>query len=102
MAKQGQFKPGQSGNPKGRPKKRTLSEEIRDELQAGDNLKVIAKELIRMGREGDLRAMSEIMDRTEGRPAQTIKNELEGGIQFVEVPRTTVKKPEVMDVSADI
>ena len=70
-----QWKPGQSGNPKGRPKSATISEEIRAALEefikhGGQNLstrEAIAQVIIKQALAGRYTFVKEIMDRTEGR-----------------------------------
>jgi hypothetical protein len=74
------FKPGQSGNPAGRPKSITLSEAMRLELAKmlpGDTqertfAEVIAQQLVRAAATGNILAAKEIADRTEGKPKQAI------------------------------
>jgi hypothetical protein len=73
------FKPGQSGNPAGRPKSRTLSEAYRAWLSqpsekdpARTNADALAEVVGRAALKGDLFAVREITDRVEGRPRQAI------------------------------
>lgn len=67
------FKPGQSGNPGGRPKTKLISQAYRDFLQEFDTKKrrtmaqEIAKQVIQKALKGDLAAAKETTDRTEGR-----------------------------------
>jgi ribosomal protein L17 len=75
-----QWKPGQSGNPAGRPKSLTLSEAYRRELakvDPHDALKrtfaeVLAEQMIVKASKGDVAALKEIADRVEGKAKQTI------------------------------
>lgn len=78
------FQPGQSGNPKGRPKgSRNLSAILKDMLdqdveEDGQLVKfsdAIVKRLIQKANKGDIKAIQEIFDRTEGKAKQEIKNE---------------------------
>ena len=78
-----QWQPGQSGNPGGRPKGRTLTARLRELLQAQATdrfgkpiegktwLDVVAEALIREAASGEVKAVKELVDRTEGkaRPA---------------------------------
>ena len=74
------WKPGQSGNPNGRPPRgETLSELLRVKLREQNvnvnGAKVEAKEaiilqLIKLAVSGDLRAIQYIMDRIDGKPLQ--------------------------------
>jgi hypothetical protein len=74
------FKPGQSGNPAGRPKSITLSEALRLELakilpndtQERTFAEVIAQSLVRAAVTGNILAAKEIADRTEGKPKQAV------------------------------
>jgi hypothetical protein len=77
------WKPGQSGNPAGRPKgynsiateiKRTLSETIpgQDGLTWAQAFRQI---LFRAGIKGDQRAIRTIMEYSDGMPVQTIRQE---------------------------
>ncbi len=92
-----QWKPGQSGNPKGRPKSITLSEAYRRELARPDPddehgrtfAEVIAARMIVRAKDGDVQAMREMADRTEGKPKQTVtlsmekRDQLEQAIQGI-------------------
>jgi hypothetical protein len=68
------FKPGQSGNPKGRPKSITLSEAYRRTLAEVDEAdekkrtraEVLAERMYSKARSGDVAALREIADRVEG------------------------------------
>jgi len=73
------FKPGQSGNPAGRPKGiRYISEGYRERLaqingsdaQGRTNAEVIADIIVGAALSGDTKAITEVTDRTEGRPKQ--------------------------------
>lgn len=69
-----------SPNPGGRPHKTALTDAIRDQLaQVAEkdkggrtNAEVIAAALIARAKRGDVRAGSEIADRSEGRPSQSL------------------------------
>jgi hypothetical protein len=79
------FKPGQSGNPKGRPKSIVLSEAYRKHLAKVDEsdperrtyAEVLAEQMIVKAKAGDVGALREIADRTEGKAKQTIALTLE-------------------------
>ncbi len=73
------FKPGQSGNPAGRPKSITLSEAIRLQLvktvSEGSDVtfaEAIAQVLCVAAVRGNVNAAREIADRTEGKPKQSV------------------------------
>jgi hypothetical protein len=82
------FKPGQSGNPKGRPKgtqnistrlrrlldvTENLSNPITEEVEGFSVLEQIDMKLILKAREGDLASIKEVYDRLEGKPKQTVE-----------------------------
>ena len=72
------FIKGQTGNPKGRPKKAAcLTEILQKELSKKDPDGIcaktkIAQTLIRMGIEGDVTALKYLFDRVDGRPSETV------------------------------
>ena len=79
-----QFEPGQSGNPSGRPvgskNMSTILKELLDEEVELDGKKIpfrdaIVKKLIKKANAGNLKAIQEIFDRTEGKSKQEIKLE---------------------------
>jgi hypothetical protein len=78
------FPKGVSGNPAGRPKKALLSDALRRQLaEALPNAtektiaEVIARALIREAVAGNVQAIREVGDRTEGKPAQAIALDLD-------------------------
>lgn len=74
------FKPGQSGNPAGRPKSITLSEAFRrqlsqpmpDDPEGRTFAEVIAERMCVAASNGDVSAAREIADRVEGKPRQSV------------------------------
>jgi len=80
LGKDTRFQPGQSGNPLGRPKWKILSDAYRAklaELVPGDKLgrnfaEAIADAAFAAALEGQIGAIQEIADRTEGKSAQAI------------------------------
>ncbi len=78
------FKPGQSGNPNGRPKKALLSDALRRQLAIAlpgmserTQAEAIAAALISEAILGNVQAIREVGDRTEGKPAQAIALDLD-------------------------
>jgi len=75
------FKPGESGNPNGRPKgkknlKTVLVELLSSQDPDGEWAKSVAGQLIRKAfRDGDMRALQEIIDRIDGKVAQKIEGQ---------------------------
>ena len=80
------FKEGESGNPAGRPKgsrnlstilREMLEEEIEVNIDGKKERKqfkdVLIRKLLKKANEGDLRAMQEVFDRTEGRSIQPME-----------------------------
>jgi hypothetical protein len=67
------WKPGQSGNPKGRPKGRIFEARIRKILQETDDAsgmtfeELIVRALVDAARFGDVKAIREVLDRTDGK-----------------------------------
>jgi len=84
------FQPGQSGNPKGRPKSITLSEAYRRELaridpndpQGRTHAEVLAEQMIAKAKTGDVQALKEIADRVEGKARQTVTLTVERRAQY--------------------
>jgi len=72
------WKPGQSGNPGGRPRTRFLVEAIRriaaepNDASGRTKAEALAERLWKIAFKGSLAAMREIMDRAEGKPEQSI------------------------------
>jgi len=76
-----EFQPGQSGNPAGRPPNEGSITYWLKKLLAEPNggglpvAKAVAQKVIAQAKKGDLKAISEVLDRTEGKAAQTIRGE---------------------------
>lgn len=84
------FKPGQSGNPSGRPRTKVITDALR-ELAAQTDPKTrkqialrLAEKLIERALKGELPYIREVTDRLEGRPVQPLDHggELVLGIRF--------------------
>ena len=75
----GVWKPGQSGNPAGRPKLAPLSKAYREKLdepcpfmRGRTWAQAIATKMVRLAFMGNLAAAAEIADRAEGKPRQAL------------------------------
>lgn len=79
-AKPFQFKPGQSGNPGGRPRTKAVTEAYKSMLaevdprdpQGRTYAEIIAGAQIKLASSGDTAAAREVCDRTEGKPRQAL------------------------------
>lgn len=116
-----QFKPGQSGNPAGKPKgTRTLTAILRDIVDSnagkifGDKIpaemkgktcgELLMLKLIALGIKDDRIAIGDVIDRLEGRPLQ--KQEVKTDIRMIEVEIVPPKEiaetvPELVDEIKD-
>ncbi len=99
-----QFAPGASGNPNGRPKLTRLTEALREQLaEAMPNApgrtiaEAIARALIREGIGGNVQAIREIADRTEGKPKQSIDLDLQISDWKSEALRYGVSEQDVIN-----
>lgn len=72
------FEKGKSGNPAGSKKVRVIAQQLTSILnevyESGDksNLRAILDKLVAMAAAGDMQAINAVMDRVDGKPAQTI------------------------------
>lgn len=83
------FKPGQSGNPKGRPRtpeglREALTELFTSEHQGKPALEAILYKLLEKAIKGDIRAAEALLDRAYGKPRQAIDHTT-GGHTFAPV-----------------
>ena len=87
--KKHEFKPGQSGNPKGRPKMPDLSEAIAkiliDEKDGKTALEAILAALRSKATKGDVRAAQELFDRGYGKAKQFIEQTTIGELTSFEI-----------------
>jgi len=98
-----QFKPGQSGNPDGRPKKGySISEWFREMLASNPEVRAaLGKSITKKALEGDVTAQKLVWSYMDGMPSQAIEQKLEvthvipilGGVSNVPIndsnPKTT-------------
>ncbi len=78
-ATSGSWKPGQSGNPKGRAKR---GETMTDALKVKADKDEIADKLIALANDGDLAALKYIYDRIDGKPRESVDIEHSGGLSI--------------------
>ena len=85
------WKPGQSGNPKGRPKSgHAFTEELRKRLPKS----LLADKLRELVEEGNVAAIKYAYDRLEGTPTQTIDQKIDtSDNEMLELLRTAVYGP---------
>ena len=76
------FQPGESGNPNGRPKGRSITAELRKLIDKGDTAEELADILYRMSKK-DLGALKELLDRTDGKVTDTHRIEGEGIVSIL-------------------
>lgn len=82
------FKPGQSGNPSGRPKKLHITKIYEKILAKSGNRKEIQESLMRIltgGRMASVLMIREMAERTEGKVAQLVDLEVSGNITLEQV-----------------
>jgi hypothetical protein len=84
------YKPGQSGNPDGRPQCKEISKALRERLESDKPIPArtyaerLAKEWVEQGLGGNVSAIVSLADRTEGRPAVCVSlNEGPGPIEVL-------------------
>lgn len=101
-----QWKPGQSGNPNGRPKGQRLVSYELDKLLQKKAVKIegklitrrraIALMLIEKSLAGDLRATSLLMDYTCSKPIVETANRVTGGINVTVIPPPKVEEQALL------
>jgi hypothetical protein len=92
------FKPGQSGNPRGRPKGSGVTDRLK-RILAEDDGKVseaLAKSMLQAALRGDHRFVKEILDRVEGKV--TDKLDIDGDIRVIEQRFVVAKRPPEDDL----
>lgn len=81
-----EWKPGQSGNPAGRPPNEGSITYWLKKLLAEPNggglpvAKTVAQKVIAQAKKGNLKAITELLDRTEGKPTQPVDANLTGDV----------------------
>lgn len=69
------WKPGQSGNPGGRPKGSSLTKRLRQALDANDGklAEIVVKVLLREAAKGKYQHLREVLDRVDGKVVQRVE-----------------------------
>jgi len=81
VGKATQFKPGQSGNPNGRPKSKPFTDALIKAIQDDPSqVEKIAKAMLKKMRAGSVKHFTAVTDRVEGRPVQPIEGTGENGV----------------------
>jgi hypothetical protein len=82
----GQFVPGESGNPQGRPPK---EESITDLLRATVSKQELVNKLLEIAlQKGDKQALMYCIDRLDGKPRETVHQMIENLPEVVEIDLT--------------
>lgn len=82
------WKPGQSGNPNGRPKKlpdldKLMAEVLGPNKEGRDGMQVIIEALLKKAAKGDVKAAELLLNRGYGKAKQFISMNHEGGVNIV-------------------
>ena len=97
------WKPGQSGNPGGRPKGESVTATLRRMLQQEHNGKtiqeILAERVIKEAISGKFQFAKELRDRLEGRPAQKVEVAAAEDLLTFVVPPPRVMTPEEYEAS---
>ena len=85
------WKPGQSGNPKGRLKQKPMTDALKALMDKDDGaaIKVLIQKAYDEAKGGDFRYFKEIMDRIDGKVIEQI--ELNADVNVQELPGLTAK-----------
>lgn len=104
IGKATQFRPGESGNPSGRPKKTLLDEAIEQILSADQSAVAlkIAKKLLEKAGKGDVRAVQLAAERTQGKPKQSTELSGPGGAPLMIQILSSIPRPVRADADRDI
>lgn len=78
-----EFEKGESGNPKGRPRKLPEIDDLLAEVlgeEEGIEARGILHALLKKAKRGDVRAAEVLLDRAYGKAKQEVKNEISGSL----------------------
>jgi hypothetical protein len=90
------WKPGQSGNPKGRPKSKPITAALKALLDKDDGkaLKALAAVAVREALSGNFRYAKEILERIDGKVVEPI--DLKADVNVQELPGATEEELAVL------
>lgn len=74
------WKPGESGNPNGRPKK---GQAVTDILRETVDKQSLVEKLLELAQEGDLAALKYCIDRLDGKPVETVNQTVRNVPEYV-------------------
>lgn len=90
-----QFKPGQSGNPNGRPKKLPRLDDLLSDIMGEEKdgitaAEAILKRLRQMATQGNIKAAEMLLDRSYGKAKQPVEITGKDGapIEYIKLPET--------------
>jgi hypothetical protein len=88
------WKPGQSGNPNGRPKKlpdldKLMAEILGPNKEGRDGMEIIIEALLKKAAKGDVKAAELLLNRGYGKARQFISMNHEGGVNILFEQATT-------------
>lgn len=96
------FKPGQSGNPRGRPKETSLTAYARLLVKQADRRKKIVKAWLNKAESGDLKALEMLLERLDGKVKDTLAVEGIAPIVIMSnIPDIEGDIPPVDDITRD-
>ncbi len=99
------FKKGQSGNPKGRPRKlpeldTILADVLGEETGGVSAAEAILKKLMQLARRGNIRAAELLLDRGYGKATQRVEGKVDHTVSKVLLPRCLQDDPPESHTSA--
>ncbi len=95
------FMPGQSGNPRGGPRgprtlttrlRKIIDQETKDGKDYGD---LVMQVLVKAALKGDMKAMSLLLDRVDGKAVQEILVKQEDGDKRINIPGSDVRSKPI-------
>lgn len=102
-----QFTPGQSGNPAGRPKGRSLTARLRDIVERSNGTTkdigdAVMEVLVKSALKGDMKAMALLLDRVDGKVIQQFQQVDSGLAKALEIKRERERSRAASGPSGDV